>query len=465
VCGPARGSRLSGVTVRTSAGTGVPTAGAGNGAPGAGHSGPAPRPEPAPRPAAPTAGVPRPLVSSLSARLVHGARPVLWLAVAAGTGWPLTPTAILAAVVALGGAACAIVAARDPRVPSPTGEGERWRALLLSCCALIGLVVTVLEPRGVGYVCVLVAAALIGRLVIDARLVWGFCMVAGPALGVTLAFELGSPWALLVGVAVPALASRSLDRARLLREHARVLALLAERDALREIELAAAAGEERARIARDLHDVLAHTLSGLSLHLQGIRAVAAKRLGPDDPVISAVDRAADLARAGLAEAKEAVAALREDAGSDAPRAADLAALAGEHGAGLTVSGDVNALPPRLRETVFATVREALTNVGRHAPGAATTVALTIGDALEVRVTDDGAAPGSAGAASGTRGDVGGGQGLIGLRERAALVGGTLDSGPCDGPCDGPCGAGWRVALHVPLAARVDAADGPDGASR
>ena len=462
MCAPARRSRLSGVTVRTNAGTGVPTAGAETGATGPRRVA-EPRPEPAPRPAAPTAGVPRPLASSPSARLVHAGRPVLWLAVAAGTGWPLTPTAILAAVIALGGAACAVVAARDPRLPSPIGEGERRRALLLSCCALIGLVATVLEPRGVGYVCVLVAAALIGRLVVDARLVWGFCAVAGPAVGVTLALELGSPWALLVGVAVPALASRSLDRARLHREHARVLALLAERDALREVELAAAAGEERARIARDLHDVLAHTLSGLSLHLQGIRAVAAKRLGPDDPVISAVDRAADLARAGLAEAKEAVAALREDAGSDAPRAADLTALADEHGADLTVSGDVDALSPTLRETVFATVREGLTNVGRHAPGAAAAVAVAVGDAVEVRVTDHGAASGSAGtadAAPGTRGDVGGGQGLVGLRERAALVGGTLDSGPDD--------AGWRVTLHVPLAARVDGADAPDapdGATR
>jgi signal transduction histidine kinase len=135
---------------------------------------------------------------------------------------------------------------------------------------------------------------------------------------------------------------------------------------------------------------------------------------------------------------------------------------------------VDALAPTLRETVFATVREALTNVGRHAPGAAATVAVAVGDAVEIRVTDDGAAPGStdtAGTAPGTRGDVGGGQGLVGLRERAALVGGTLDSGPCDGPCDGPWGAGWRVALHVPLAARVDGPDGadgpsgPDGASR
>jgi signal transduction histidine kinase len=372
--------------------------------------------------------------------LARAGRPLLWLGVIVGTLWPLTGQAAVASVIVLAGAVCAILAARDPRIPAVTGEGERWRAGLLSLCALAGVVASVVEPRGAGYVAALAAGGLVGRVVIDARLVWGISTVAGVAVGVTLAAATGSPWALLTGLGVPALASRSLDRARLHREHARVLALLAERDALREVELAAAAGQERARIARDLHDVLAHTLSGLSLHLQGIRAIAAKRLGADDPVIGSVDRAADLARAGLAEAKEAVAALREDSPASAPRAADLAALADGHGAALSVSGDLDALGPQLRETVFATVREALTNAGRHAPDAAVTIEVAVGDAIEVRVTDDGA--GGAETAD-DRGDVGGGKGLVGLRERAALAGGVLDAGPLGD-------RGWRVSLRVPL---------------
>ena len=469
MCDDGRGSRLVAVTVRTDAGTADVEKNATRREPGAR------RPEPAPRPAMQTAGVPTPRIDSPMTALARTGRPVLWLAVAAGTVWPLTPTAIAAGLIALAGGVCAVVAARDPRIPSVTGEGERWRTFLLSVCTLTGLVAIVLEPRGAGYVCGLVAAALIGRIVIDARIIWGFSAVAGIAVGLTMAYALGSPWALLIGLAAPALASRSLDRARLHREHARVLALLAERDALRGRELAAAAGRERARIARDLHDVLAHTLSGLSLHLQGIRAVAAKRLGADDPVIASVDRAADLARAGLAEAKQAVAALRADPDEEAaPSTADVTALADGHDAALTVTGDLDGVGPRVRDAVFATVREALTNAGRHAPGAAVTITVDVGDAVEVRVTDAGSGspvpdvpvPGGPvlggpvlggpvpgvpvpGPASGTRdaaarGDVGSGHGLVGLAERAALVGGAIEAGPHE--------EGWRVTLRVPPSA-------------
>lgn len=394
----------------------------------------APRTEPPPRPALTTAGVPEPVTSPRLQGLARAARPLLWLVIAAGTAWPLTPVALAAALVVLAGAVLAVVAARDPRIPSPTGDGDPWRTGLLAVCAGLGLVATVLVPIGSGYAAVLVAGALVGRIVLDARMIRTFAAVAGAALSVVFALAVGSPWGLLLGIAVPALASRSLDRARLHREHTRVVALLAERDALREAELAGAAAQERARIARDLHDVLAHSLSGLSLHLQAIRAVLVNRNTPDDPVLASVDRAADLARAGLAEAKEAVAALRA---TPAPTTADLRALAERHDATLEVTGGPDDAPPAVREAVFATVREALTNAGRHAPGAPVTVTVAAGpDAVEATVTNA-ACPGL----SSGRND-GGGNGLAGLRERAALVGGTLGAGPD--------GAGWRVTLRVPV---------------
>ncbi|MFC5064588.1 sensor histidine kinase [Actinomycetospora atypica] len=391
-----------------------------------------PRTEPAPRPALATAGVPEPGTPPRLYALARAARPLLWLGIAAGTLWPLTLGAVTAGLLVLAGAGCAVAAARDPRIPSPTGDGDRWRTAMLAACAVAGLAATALVPVGAAYAAVLVAGGLVGRVVLDARLIRGFAAFAGAALSVVFALAVGSSWGLLLGLAVPVLASRSLDRARLHREHTRVVALLAERDALREAELAGAAAQERARIARDLHDVLAHSLSGLSLHLQAIRAVLVKRDAPDDPVLASVDRAADLARAGLAEAKEAVAALRS---TPAPTAADLRALADRHDATLQVTGDPDEAAPAVREALFATVREALTNAGRHAPGAPVRVTVAAGpEAVEATVTN----PAGTGTSSGT----GGGHGLAGLRERAALVGGTLEAGPDD--------EGWRVALRVPL---------------
>ncbi|WP_018332233.1 sensor histidine kinase [Actinomycetospora chiangmaiensis] len=393
------------------------------------------RREPPPRTAFSTAGVPR-VDDDARARLGERLRPLLWLGLVAGTVWPLTAASTVAAVLVLVCAACAVAAARDPRITTEAAEGDRWRTALLSLCAVVGLVATALVPVGAAYATVFVAAGLIGRIVLDARLVHGFAAVFGVALSVVFALTVGSWWGLFLGLVVPVLASQALNRARLHREHARVVALLAERDALREAELVGAAAQERARIARDLHDVLAHSLSGLSLHLQAIRAVLAKRLGPDDAVLTSVDTAADLARSGLAEAKQAVAALRA---MPAPTAADLRSLADGHGAALTVTGDLDAVGERLREAVYATAREALTNAARHAPGAPAAVTVEVADDLVLAVTNAHPHP-----ASGIGG--GGGNGLVGLRERAALVGGTLAAGPDDD--------GWRVTLRVPLPDRV-----------
>lgn len=401
------------------------------------------RREPPPRTAFSTAGVPRDATGARRPRLADGLRPLLWLALAAGTVWPLTPGAIVGAVLVLLGAACAVGAARDPRITTEAAAGDRWRTGLLALCAVAGLAATLLVPVGAAYASVFVAGGLVGRIVLDARLVRGFAAVFGVALSVVFALAVDSPWGLFLGLAVPVLASQSLNRARLHREHARVVALLAERDALREAELAGAAAQERARIARDLHDVLAHSLSGLSLHLQAIRAVLAKRLGPDDAVVASVDTAADLARSGLAEARQAVAALRA---TPAPTTADLRALAAGHGAALAVDGDLDALPERVREAVYATAREALTNAARHAPGTPAAVTVGVGDGEADGVVLDVSHPRPDPASGPGAGSAGGGNGLVGLRERAALVGGTLAAGPDDG--------GWRVTLRVPRPDRV-----------
>ncbi|WP_345411268.1 sensor histidine kinase [Actinomycetospora chlora] len=384
----------------------------------------------------PTVGVPAPADGSGWRR---GARPLMWLLLAAASLWPLTGAALGAAGLVLAGAVTAVAADRDPDVVS--GRGAARRVALLAVTALSGLAAVLVEPRGLGYASAFVAATMIARLVGDRRVVALFAAVLTVLVAAVVLAVSASPWALLAAVGVPLLASRAWSRAEFHREHVRVVALLAERDALRGAEIAAAAAssaaEERARIARDLHDVLAHTLSGLSLHLQGIRAVLARRSAEDDPVIAQVDRAADLARTGLAEAKEAVAALRAPHAS----AADVERLAREHGASLTVHGDLDACPAPWREAAVATVREGLTNAGRHAPGATAAVTVDARDGLVVRVADEGRAAGATGPA-----DVGGGQGLAGLAERAALLGGSLDSGHD--------GSGWQVTLRVLAPERV-----------
>lgn len=210
-------------------------------------------------------------------------------------------------------------------------------------------------------------------------------------------------------------------------ERDRATALLAELEERRDADLHAAALDERARIARDLHDVLAHTLSGLSLQLQAIRAVVAREGTAPATVTDSLDRAADLARTGLDEAKQAVAALGEPPAPGAERLHDL--VRGRPDVHLALDGPFDDLGPAVREAAFATVREALTDAGRHAPGAAVGIRVHADPPrLDVRVHDEGgsAAP---------RSDEGAGLGLVGLRERAAGRAGRSSRGPT--PAGGP----------------------------
>lgn len=195
---------------------------------------------------------------------------------------------------------------------------------------------------------------------------------------------------------------------------------------------------ERQRLAREIHDVLAHSLSAQIVHLEGTRML----LQQGDDHAQALDRiaqASELARRGLWEAHCAVAALR---GDRTPLAAQLASLAAEF---RTVTGktctldlaDDNTAPPAhtTTSTVLRIVQEALSNVCRHAPGAEVSITLhRTGQWLELDVLDTGAP--SQGPPSTM-----GGYGLVGMRERAELIGGQLDFGPE--------GTGFRVRLRVP----------------
>ena len=224
------------------------------------------------------------------------------------------------------------------------------------------------------------------------------------------------------------------DRVRQRRDRIAQLeerAIRAEREAERERRLAAA--EERTRIARDLHDSAGHAVNVIL-----VQAGAARLLQEQDPHRSraALETIEEVARETLGEIDQLVTALRvEDLRGDAgasveppPGLAAVETLAARHrSAGLSVSlresGQRRPLPPALDQAAYRILQEALTNAARHGDGSAE-VEISFGpSSLDLRVTNPTPAEHAPGRAS---------HGLVGMRERAALLGGTLEAGANNG---------------------------------
>ena len=221
---------------------------------------------------------------------------------------------------------------------------------------------------------------------------------------------------------------------------------LAETRRAHEAETHAAALAERARIAREIHDVLAHSLAAVSVNLQAAEGLLANLPGDNPDVgkaIECVGRAGVFTREGLAEARRAIQALRDDA---APLADQLAALAkqweadGNVPADFSVSGSQRPLGAEATLAAYRTAQEALTNARKHAPGQPVRLSLEF-SATDIAVRVVNPAPAAGGADGGSGAGAGNGYGLTGLRERAVLAGGTLVAGPDDGE--------WRVCLTIP----------------
>ncbi|WP_181449028.1 sensor histidine kinase [Nonomuraea aridisoli] len=207
-----------------------------------------------------------------------------------------------------------------------------------------------------------------------------------------------------------------------------------QRKAARAAEAREAVLAERARIARELHDILAHSLSAQLVHLEGAKLLL--RAERTAEALDRVTRARDLARSGLDEARRAVSALRE---SPPPLPEALRALAVEFESAaqqrcvLRVRGLERRLSPETELTLIRTAQEALTNVRRHAPSSPATVELSCDPSwCDLRITNPFPEGG---------GSPGGGYGLMGMRERAELLGGTLTAGERDGS--------FLVHLRVP----------------
>jgi len=222
---------------------------------------------------------------------------------------------------------------------------------------------------------------------------------------------------------------------QLREEQARTQATLEQLRLSRAAQLESAKVEERARLAREIHDVLAHTLSALAVQLESGRMLLEQR--PSDPAgLRAVERAHRLAHDGLVEARRAVGALR---GGMLPGPDALQALADdfEQDTGVRCRVEVEGEPAQLsheaRLAVYRTAQEALANVRKHASATSVTLRLRWSpDGAELTVDDEGK-PKPWG--------VKGGYGLLGIRERAELLGGRLEAGPVE--------HGFRVRLWVP----------------
>jgi signal transduction histidine kinase len=224
----------------------------------------------------------------------------------------------------------------------------------------------------------------------------------------------------------------------------REAAALTARAARLERETALAVVEERSRIARELHDVIAHGVSVI-----GLQAGAAERVLASEP-----ERVREPLQAIQAGAREAVFELRRLLGilregeepaslAPLPRLAQLDALVEQVersglAVDLVVEGDVRPVPPGVELSAFRIAQEALTNVLRHAQASSARVLVRYRpDMLEVEVADDGN-----GAAAATDGA---GHGLIGMRERVAMYGGTLSTGRSES-------GGFRVHARIPYEA-------------
>jgi signal transduction histidine kinase len=390
-------------------------------------------------------------------------------------GWLRRPLAADLALVIGFGIFAVLVTVQAARA----GSGQRrldWLAWGLLAVATVALVARRRRPALVVLVTSVATVASVG-LGYPLGLIWvapllalysaaagghrRLAMVAGGVLAAVLVGwalvdpELGTPAEVAMAVLIVALAVATGEVARGRRDYlAEAERRAVEAERTREETARRRAGEERLRLARDLHDITAHTIAVIAI--QAGVAEEALADGPE-PAREAVRAIRASSRQALAELKATVATLREGEAAATPgplpgldQLGELVAMAQRGGVRveLAVAGAARPLPPAVELTAYRIAQEALTNVLRHAQATSATVALRYGrDALQVEVEDDGRAagpaqPSTAGAGSLSR-SAPTGHGLVVMAERAAAIGGHLEAGPKPA-------SGWRVRAWLPL---------------
>jgi signal transduction histidine kinase len=259
--------------------------------------------------------------------------------------------------------------------------------------------------------------------------------VSGLAFGQGLGTLLGLPAFVLTGLVI----GRNWGTYRVQAEQS--AALLAQREQLQAEQRRADLLDERARIAREIHDVLAHSLGALGIQIQAARSVLRKDADQADELLAAAQQ---MAAEGLVETRRAVQALRTDT---LPLNEELALVTDTHAQRYHVpvsygtGGIPAALPPDATLALLRIAQEALVNAAKHAAGQPVAVRLDYGDA-DVRLTvrndlsPDAGARHPAGVST-----VNGGYGLTGMHERLRLLNGTLQAGPRDNQ--------WVVTAELP----------------
>jgi signal transduction histidine kinase len=338
-----------------------------------------------------------------------GALVVVHATVVVARRWPVPSYAAGAAAEPV------LVVAPDLGGPTATAAGSDYGPVLLPSSLCFFVLLYAVSAHGARpWPTAALVGGLVGCLVTVVRL-WGF---AGAGLE-------GWTWWLMAGTATVGgtVAAWTLGQFRVTR--AAWVAQLAERGA----------ADERRRIAREMHDVVAHSLAVVVSHAEAGRLLVAQS---PERAPEILDTIAGTGREALTEMRGLLGVLRDEEAPSAPQPGlpDIPALVERmRAAGLAVdydAADLPAVPPGIGLTAYRVVQEALTNVARHArPGVVARVRVgRVADGLEVAVVDDGAAA-----------DAAPGRGLTGMRERVEAVGGSLEAGPGE--------TGWVVRARMP----------------